>query len=648
MCGVVALLRCRGGLSLRGPLQTMTGALAHRGPDGEGTWCDDPAGVALGHRRLAIADTSAMGAQPMVSSSGRYVVTYNGEAYNSPDLRCRLSARGHVFRGGSDTETILAGFDEWGIRETLVRLNGMFAIVVWDRGSEVLGLARDRVGQKPLHIADCGFGFVVASELKALELAPQRSRSVDRSALRAYLRLGYIPAPYTIFERTSKVAPGELVWLSRERGRRSERYLGRAYAVASPPRELPERESVDEVERQLVLSVEDRLFGDHPVGVFLSGGIDSALVAAVAQSLQSAPVQAFTVGFHEQPFDEAPFAKAIADRLGLVFNHIYFSEADAAELVGRLPRVFDEPFADSSQLPTLALSCLASESVKVVMTGDGGDELFCGYKRYRVARRLFLILDSQPQELRSLLGWLLASVPPDRWDAVIRGVPFLARKLGDRGVAGSKLHRLSAILRSYSRSRAYRMLLSHWHAPEQVARDSGVTEARSALDMTELDGAGDLIRAMGAIDFASYLPDDLLVKVDRCSMAVGLEARSPFLDPRMLRASVELQSKWKLRKGVSKWILHQVLERYLPRSFFDRPKMGFGIPLAAWLRGALRPWAEDLLANATLRRQGYLEPEVVATHWNEHLNGVRDRQDTLWSVLMFQAWLHEREASGCG
>ncbi len=649
MCGITGFWS--GGAfagSLGDTVLAMAAAASHRGPDDQGQWSDADAGVALGHRRLSIIDLSPEGHQPMASPGGRYQIVFNGEIYNFAQIRREVDAErpGLRFRGHSDTEVMLAAIEAWGLEPAVRRFVGMFAFALWDRAERTLHLVRDRLGIKPLFYGWAGGTFLFGSELKMLRAHPDFRAEVDRGALALLLRHNCIPAPYSIFRGIHKLMPGTILtvrtprpgtapetvayWSAAEVGRRG---------LADPLR-VGDAEATDALEALLRDAVGLRMVADVPLGAFLSGGIDSATVVSLMQAQSPRPVRTFSIGSEGDPGDEAPAARAIARHLGTDHTELYVTAQDALDVVPRLPTMYDEPFADSSQIPTFLVSRLARGSVTVSLSGDGGDELFGGYNRHvwvgKLARRTGWV----PRGVRRAAAAGLAAVPPAGWDRAFQAAaPVLPHALRHR-TPGYKLHKLAGILDAESAEAMYAGLVSHWKEPGKVVR--GGSEPATALTRPDPRVAGmDATRRMMYLDLVTYPPDDILTKVDRASMAVSLEARVPLLDHRVVEFAWRVPPHMRMRGGESKWLLRQVLYRHVPRSMMERPKSGFGIPLGGWLRGPLREWAEALLDEGRLQREGFIDPAPVRRMWAEHLRGAASWEYHLWDVLMFQAWLEE-------
>jgi asparagine synthase (glutamine-hydrolysing) len=634
----------------------MVASLHHRGPDDEGVWLDSSAGVAFGHKRLSILDLSSAGHQPMVSGGGRYVVTFNGEIYNHLALRKQLdppeqasvgTENRRSWRGHSDTETLLAGFESWGIEETIKRAVGMFALAVWDRESRTLTLARDRLGEKPLYYGWQGNVFLFGSELKALRAHPEFHAEINRDALALLLRHNYIPAPYSIYRDVYKLPPGTCLRISP--GRRDAQPL--PYWSARECAELGRREryagsegqAATELEELIKQSLAGQMVADVPLGAFLSGGLDSSTVVALMQQLSTRPVRTFTIGFHEDAYNEAVHARAVARHLGTDHTELYVTPEETLAAIPKLPELYDEPFADSSQIPTFLVSQLARQHVTVSLSGDGGDELFGGYNRYFWATNIWRKLGRLPRPLRAAVAGLLTTLPPAAWDTVFRRLGHFVPPGLRYSEPGLKLHKLAETLAARTPEAIYWELMSHWKRPADLV--PGAKEPPTVLtDPRAWAEVGDFEHRMMYFDTVSYLPDDILVKVDRAAMGVSLETRVPFLDHRLVEFAWRLPLGFKIRRGVTKWLLRQVLNRHVPRELIERPKMGFGVPIDSWLRGPLKKWAEDLLDPARLVREGFFNPAPIQQKWKEHLSGQRNWQYHLWDVLMFQAWLEHQNS----
>lgn len=643
MCGFAGFLGF-GALSAENvpdTVQKMGEAIRHRGPDDSGVWHDESGQIALVHQRLSILDLSPAGHQPMASPSGRYVIAFNGEIYNHMALRSELEKIAPPvggWRGHSDTETLLAGIEAWGLVATLKRAVGMFALALWDRQARVLWLARDRVGEKPLYFGWQGLGqrrvFLFGSELSALKAHPQFVAPIDRGALALFMRHNYIPAPHSIHQGIAKLEPGQLLRVSLAAQEPQIQgywdFLSTAQAGRAQPFTGSPEQAVDALEALIRESVGQQMVADVPLGAFLSGGIDSSTVVALMQAQSSRPVKTYTIGFHEEGYNEAVHAKAVAAHLGTDHTELYVTPEQAMAVIPRLPSLYSEPFADSSQIPTFLVSELARRHVTVSLSGDAGDELFGGYERYEIARTWQRRIGRVPSPLRQLAsfgGIRSAAQFLDAW------VP---RSLGE------KLDKGLAMVASDGPEALYRVLLSQvvnpcaWVRQVEVEPPTALTQSATAL-------AGLMpVERMMALDSVSYLPDDILVKVDRAAMGASLETRVPFLDHRIIEFAWQLPMDYKVRNGVTKWPLRQVLYRHVPQALIDRPKRGFAVPVHEWLRGPLRDWAEHLLSEQRLDAEGYFHTKLVRRAWGEHLEGKRNWATRLWIVLMFQAWLdHE-------
>jgi asparagine synthase (glutamine-hydrolysing) len=616
----------------------MIDAIRHRGPDGGQVWTDEAAQLCLGHRRLAIVDLSPEGAQPMHSASGRYVVAFNGEIYNHGALRVELERAGAAprWRGHSDTEVLLAAIEHWGVGGALERSNGMFAFALWDRSRATLILARDRFGEKPLYVWQSARGLAFASELKALREAPGWRGDVDRDAVAALLRFDYVPDRQCIYRGVWKLAPASYAEFaaagSEPRIMRFWDAAGAAYRASRSPLDASDAEAIDGLEQALRRAVGMRMQADVPLGAFLSGGIDSSVVVAMMQAQSPRPVRTFSIGFDDEAYNEAHHAAAVASHLATDHTELIVQPADALAVVPALPRLYDEPFADASQIPTYLVCAMARRHVTVALSGDAGDELFGGYNRHHWIPRLWRMLERLPLPMRRAGAGGVLALSPGTWDQVVGVAARVTGRPAPR-TPGDKLHKLARVVGARSVQDLYLRLVTFWDTPEAVVIGASTSEPKLPWD-DRLATA----EAVMAADTQSYLPDDILVKVDRASMGVSLETRVPLLDPEVYDYAWRLPMRMKIRNGVSKWALRETLYRHVPQALIDRPKSGFGIPIDAWLRGPLRDWAEHLLDESRLRQGGYLRPEPVRTAWREHLSGRRNWQYHLWSVLMFEAW----------
>jgi asparagine synthase (glutamine-hydrolysing) len=640
MCGITGFLdlsnQRMSNADLIPTVRCMSEAICHRGPDDQGLWANEDAGLALGFRRLAILDLSPTGHQPMLSADGRYMMAYNGEVYNFADLRDELAALGHKYRGTSDTEVMLAGFVEWGIEAAIKRFNGMFAIAVWDRKEKVLHLVRDRLGVKPLYYGWCKGVFLFGSELKALRAHPAFDAVIDRDALSLFLRHSYIPVPHSIYKDIHKLPPATILSIPVNGGRENvtmKTYWSMREAVEQGrlnPFRGTDEEAVSELDTLLRESVRLRMIADVPLGAFLSGGIDSSAIVALMQAQSQIPVRTFTIGFHEGGYNEAEYAKAVAKHLGTDHTELYITPKAAMDVIPKLPALYDEPFSDSSQIPTFLVSQLARQHVTVSLSGDGGDELFGGYTRYAWSNRVWGLIGGVPTSIRNAAGGLVSRVRlPENQPLALN----------------DKLYYLGEMLKSGQGEGVYLRVMSHWAQPDTI-----VIGGHEPPTLLRTSGAWPTIpkyiQRLMYLDLMTYLPDDILVKLDRASMGVSLEGRVPYLDDhRVAEFAWRLPLEMKIRGPIKKWILRQVLYRYVPKEMVERPKMGFGIPVGEWLRGPLREWAEALLDERRLSQEGTFNPAPIREKWAEHLSGKYNWQYYLWDVLMFQAWSEaQREA----
>ena len=634
-------------------LGNMSACIHHRGPDHDGSWADEHHRVGLAHKRLAIVDLSPAGDHPMHSESGRYVIIYNGEIYNHAHIRRQLgeAGHGHNWRGHSDTETLLAAIEAWGVAEALKRSTGMFAFALWDRQEHKLTLGRDRLGEKPLYYGWQGMGanaaFLFGSELKALAAHPSFESEISRESLALFMRHNCIPSPYSIYQGISKLMPGCIAVLD---GAQREPEIHQYWSAAevaragvANPIELHPDEAAFELEKLLLGAVGQQMMADVPLGAFLSGGVDSSTIVALMQAQSSRPVKTFSIGFHEAGYDEAVHARAVARHLKTDHTELYVTPSEAMAVIPRLPTIYDEPFADSSQVPTFLVSQLARRHVTVALSGDAGDELFAGYNRYTITNSYWRGISTMPRPLRKAFGKGMACLSPGTWNRICAKLHPLTPKSARGALSGEKLHKAASILGSRTAEDVYRGLISHWADPAEVV--VGASEPPTLLtgNMPDLHGLGDIERMM-ALDTVTYLPDDILVKVDRAAMAVSLETRVPFLNHNVVEFAWRLPLDHKLRDGQSKWPLRQILYRHVPRALIERPKAGFGVPIHEWLRGPLREWAEELLDESRLRQEGYFRPEPIRKMWGAHQSGRANMQHHLWDVLMFQAWLEAYRA----
>ncbi len=648
MCGLAGYFTADAGVSAQ-VLTAMADSIRHRGPDNEGIWLDEAAGIGFAFRRLSIQDLSPAGHQPMASASGRFVIMFNGEIYNHLELRRELSDQ--AWRGHSDTETLLAACEAWGFEATLKKATGMFAIALWDRRERTLTLARDRFGEKPLYYGWQGKTFLFGSELKALRAHPAFCNEIDRNAIALQMRYCYVPAPYSIYQGIGKLLPGTFFTLDLcEPGTAPQQqatpkpYWQLADAVRAgqtDPFRGTDAEAVDELERVLSKAVRGQMISDVPLGAFLSGGVDSSLIVALMQVQSSRPVRTFTIGFDAADYNEAEHAKAVARHLGTDHTELYVTPEQAQAVIPQLPTLYDEPFGDSSQIPTFLIAQMARQHVTVALSGDGGDELFGGYNRHFTATAIWRRLGWVPAGLRAALGAGISGVAPPTWDRLYQALHSLLPKRFHTQRVGDKAHKLARMLASPDAQAVYGHLIAQWANTQTLVPDAAepLTLAR---DPAQWRVASTLEERMMYLDGITYLPDDILTKVDRATMGVSLEGRMPFLDHRVAELAWRLPLAMKIRGNQGKWALRQVLYRHVPRELIERPKMGFGVPIDSWLRGPLRPWAEALLEPGRLQREGVFDARLVSQTWREHQTGARNWQHPLWNVLMFQAWREQK------
>ena len=628
-------------------IKRMNDTIANRGPDDDGFWIDNESGLALGHRRLSIIDLSQAGHQPMTSHNERYVIAFNGEIYNFQDIRKEIDELNpdRVWRGHSDTEVILAAIENWGLEETLKRLVGMFAFSVWDKQEKTLYLARDRMGEKPLYYGWQGNSFLFGSELKSLRVHPAWQGEINRNALSSYLRHNYVPAPYSIYMDIQKLIPGTFLRLTEKQIRNQELpspsiYWSIDQAVQQGfenPFDGTADQAVDELDRLLRQSIKGQMMADVPLGAFLSGGIDSSTVVALMQDISDVPVNTFSIGFNEEGYNEAQHASLVAKHLGTNHTELYVTALQARDVIPNIPSLYDEPFADSSQIPTYLVAELARKKVTVSLSGDAGDELFCGYSRYQ--RGLDLWGKTNKIPLRNLVGKILQGLPSSLLNAVFFWANKFLTGAESPGEVAQKIKIIARMLTANNKYDLYYHMLSQWKDPDNIVK--GASETSSIFHTAEQfsDRFTDERDGFMYIDQHSYLPDDILTKVDRAAMGVSLEGRIPMLDHRLVEFAWQLPTSIKVREGKQKWPLRQVLYQHVPAKLIDRPKMGFGVPIDSWLRNELMPWAENLLDRKRLEDEGFFEPDLIRTMWNEHKTGKANWHHPLWVVLMFQQWL---------
>lgn len=652
MCGITGFIDLSRGTSHQGLQRTiiqMTNQLYHRGPDDQGIWADAEVGLAFGHRRLSIIDLSPEGHQPMISVSGRYVIVFNGEIYNFKVLRDKLAKETGCLklRGQSDTEVMLAAIEAWGLDTAVKNFIGMFAFALLDRKMQQLYLVRDRLGEKPLYYGLLNNTFIFGSELKALRAHPVFDADINHDALALLLRHNYIPAPYTIYKGVNKLTPGTILTLSlADSAHTSVKTYWSAKQVANVGLanlfEGDESEAVNQLDLLLRDAIKQQMVADVPLGAFLSGGIDSSTVVALMQAQSSQPVKTFSIGFYEAGYNEAKHAKAVAKHLKTEHTELYITSQQAMDVIPKLPALYDEPFSDSSQIPTHLVALLARQHVTVSLSGDGGDELFGGYNRYFWGTSIWNKIGRISPGLRRQISKGIRSASPQTWNRLLAGVNSILPTKLKQQLPGDKLHKIADILCVESPEALYHSLISHWKSPSKIVTNS--SEPLTALTNQEDWGnLNDFVQKMMYLDTVTYLPDDILVKVDRACMGVSLESRIPLLDHRVVEFAWRLPNSLKIRDGQGKWILRQVLYQYVPRELIERPKMGFGVPIDHWLRGPLREWAEELINEKRLRQEGFFNPSEIRQKWQEHCSGKRNWQYYLWDILMFQAWLEEHK-----
>jgi len=659
MCGIAGIIASSGWTreTLQDVATKMAATLHHRGPDDQGVWVDPEQPLALSHRRLSIQDLSPAGHQPMASASGRFVTVFNGEIYNFRFLAEELSKLGHSFRGHSDTEVLLAAFEEWSIESTLQRSRGMFAIVVWDRLLHEIILCRDRMGEKPLFFGWLDNCFVFASELKAFQRVFNDALKIDREGMAAFFRFGYVPTPYSIYKNVFKLLPGTCLRIPVTPFPAVSEFHplpGKAKFTPKPFWDLEtiarkgiadpildSNEAIDQLDALLRDAVSQQMIADVPLGAFLSGGVDSSLIAAVMQAVSDKPISTFTVGFKEKEFDEAPYARKIASHLGSDHNEYYISANDGLNLIADIPKYWDEPFADSSQIPSLLVAKMARKKVTVCLTGDGGDELFCGYNRYFSAASVCSNNQRFPLWLRNVVSNSVKAIPANFWQRIYTLFMQLTGNSRTQANVGLKFHKLAHLMQLNSPYEAYRYLMSYWPIPTDIVNTT--KEVTSIIDRQPNPSMGSFISDAMYWDQLGYLVDDNLVKGDRSSMAVSLEARLPMLDHRIVELSWRIPQEMKYRDGQSKWLLRQVLYRYVTKELIERPKMGFSVPIGSWLKGPLKSWAEDLINSNSSKSIEGLALQKIQHIWHQHLNGSHDHSNQLWAVCMWLTWIRNKE-----
>jgi asparagine synthase (glutamine-hydrolysing) len=646
MCGIAGFWdssQANSSIELRSTIHRMTDSLYHRGPDDSGIWLSPEDGIALGHRRLSILDISPLGHQPMLSADERYIIVFNGEIYNFLELRKQLENTGHKFKGNSDTEVMLACFSQWGIQPAVQKFHGMFAFALWDKQEKRLHLGRDRAGEKPVYYGLVNNCLVFGSELKSITTFPGWKGKIDRNALSLYMRYCYVPDPHSIYQNIYKLSPGCILTINYNNILNlpiPEHYWMAQTVAMSGKKQVftgSDTEATNRLDKLLHHTISQQMLSDVPIGAFLSGGIDSSTIVAIMQSESNTPIKTFTIGFNDDIYNEAIYAKAVANHLNTSHTELYVSPEEISDVIPKLPHIYDEPFADSSQLPTFLVSQLARQHVTVSLSGDAGDELFGGYNRYVWAPQIWKKIGNVPLSVRLALQNIILSLTPQAWNHIFKSLsPIIPSKLRQVN-PGDKLHKLANVLSTNSRSSLYRQLSSQWTNPEQIVLNSfeSKTIMTNQEEWPDIDSYPEWMMCM---DLLSYLPGDILTKIDRAAMSTSLETRVPFLDQNIIEFAWQLPLSMKIRNGESKWLLRQVLYKYVPRELIERPKMGFGIPISDLIRTSLRDWAEDLLSVTSLKSSGCLNDTLIRQKWEEHLSGKRNWQYHLWNILIFQSW----------
>ena len=646
MCGITGFISTNlAKNSFQENIRCMTNKLEHRGPDYKGIWFDSNSGIAIAHRRLSIVDLSKAGHQPMLSECKKYYIVFNGEIYNHNYLRKELPDT-IKWRGRSDTETLINGISYWGIEKTLSKIVGMFAFALWDIKQKKLTLVRDRLGEKPLYFGFRGKTMLFASELKSIESFPESSPNINQNSLEEYLKFGYIRAPNTIYEKIFKLSPGNYIEFSLEdviKGNipKSSRYWSLESTIRNKNSNLffgSEIDAIYQLENLLKESISGQLLGDVPIGAFLSGGIDSSAVVSIMQNQSSNPINTFTIGFEELAFDESKSAKDISSFLGTNHNEFFLSPSDALNIIPKLSEIYDEPFSDVSQIPTYLISQFSSKQVKVCLSGDGGDELFCGYSRHTAVPNIWRILKKIPFSLRKFIINFIQFFPPSSWDSFYYSFSFLLPRHLKINFPGLKIYKISELMNSNTIYEIYLSLVSSWSNPKDILLNSNPLKTNFDSDFRKFN-LNDYSHQIMYLDSINYLPNDILVKVDRAAMASSLETRLPLLDHRIVEFAWSIPLKFKVKNNYNKWILRQVLKKYLPDFILDRPKTGFGVPIGEWLRGPLRNWAHELLNEELINSQQFFSFKPIKEKWQRHLSGKSDYSKELWTILMFQSWL---------